>query len=312
MNINKKITFILNIGAYSSNSGWARAMHRLALMLHKRGENVYTLGVGPKDFPYKVLTSKDGSPLPDFYWNHKLNQALPHYVHDNVSEEIDLNYAVEISDNGVWATNAKYKIIWFVSSRNDELSDTDFVFRFDNHLTNTKRSFDGNLFVPDMNAHFWTKGYYKRTFNTYYIKKAQHRYSMDKIQTMLQEAVGKFGTNDKLINLDKTGGYLAGDPDHDYNKEVLQNTKYFWTVDTNTFFSLAAAMCGAISIVIPDETPKEKWFLSRMFKYGISYGYDDIDHAINTQTLIPNHLYNLEKESQQEVNKFVEFCYQKF
>ena len=34
MNINKKITFILNIGAYSSNSGWARAMHRLALMLH--------------------------------------------------------------------------------------------------------------------------------------------------------------------------------------------------------------------------------------------------------------------------------------
>ena len=116
----------------------------------------------------------------------------------------------------------------------------------------------------------------------------------------------------KLINLDKTGGYLPGDPDHDYNKEVLQNTEYFWTLDTNTFFSLAAAMCGAISIVIPDETPKEKWFLSRMFKYGISYGYDDIDHAINTQSLIPNHLYNLEKESQQEVDKFVEFCYQKF
>ena len=66
MNINKKITFILNIGAYSTNSGWSRAMHRLATLLHQRGENVYTLAEGPKNFPYKILTQKDKSPIPDF------------------------------------------------------------------------------------------------------------------------------------------------------------------------------------------------------------------------------------------------------
>ncbi len=312
MNINKKITFILNVGPYSTNSGWSRAMHRLALMLHNRGEDVYTLGVGPKNFPYKLVTQKDKSPLPDFYWNEKLNQSLPHYMHDNVNEEIDLNYAVEIVDNGVWATNAKYKIIWFVSSRNDELADADFVFSFDDHLSNNKRKFDGSLFLPDINSSFWTKGNFTRTFNTFYNKKAFQKYPASKIQALNQEAVNKFGTNKRLINLDRTGGFIAGEPDHNYNKEVLQNTKYFWTLDTNTFFCLAAAMCGATSIVIPDQIPKEVWYSSRMFRYGVSYGYDDISHAIKTQPLIANHLYNLEKESQNEIDKFIEFCYKKF
>jgi hypothetical protein len=312
MNTNKKITFILNIGAYSSNSGWSRAMHRLASLLHDRGENVYTLGVGAKGFQYNILTLKDKSPIPDFYWNESLNQSLPHYIHNDVSEEIDLNYAVEIVDNGVWATNAKYKIIWFVSSRDNELADADFVFRFDDHLTNSKRNFDGELFLPDINSSFWTEGYFKRTFNTYYNKKAYQKYPTSVIQQLNEEAVSKFGRNERLISLDITGGFIAGEPDHNYNKEVLQNTKYFWTLDTNTFFCLAAAMCGAISIVIPDSTPKEKWYLSRMFKYGISYGYDDLSHAMDTRPLIPNHLYNLEKQSQKEIDQFVEFCYQKF
>jgi hypothetical protein len=312
MNINKKITFILNVGAYSTNSGWSRAMHRLASLLHQRGENVYTLAEGPKNFPYKILTQKDKSAIPDFYWDEELNQSLPHYMHDNVNEEIDLNYAVEIVDNGVWATNAKYKIIWFVSSRNDELADADFVFSFDDHLFNNKRKFDGSLFLPDINSSFWTTGCFKRTFNTYYNKKAYHKYPTHVIQKLNEEAVNKFGVNKRLIGLDKTGGFIVGEPDHNYNKEVLQNTKYFWTLDTNTFFSLAAAMCGATSIVIPDHTPKDIWYLSRMFRYGISYGYDDIPHAIETQSLIPNHLYNLEKESQNEIDKLIEFCYQKF
>jgi hypothetical protein len=312
MNINKKISFILNIGEYSSNSGWARAIHRLARLLHDKGEKVYTLGIGPRNFKYNVLTLKDGSKLPDFYFDANLKQYVPQYVHDNVSEEVDLNYAVEISDNGIWATAAKYKIIWFVSSRDSELKDADFVFKFDQHLSNSMRKFDGNLFVPDFNIDFWTQGSYSRTFNTFYIKKARYAYDSQVLQSMLNESISHFGTNKKLIDLDKTGGYLVGEPDHDYNKEVLQNTKFFWTFDTNTFFSLAAAMCGATSVVIPDETPREKWLMSRMFRYGISYGYDDIDHALSTQSKVRNHLYNLEKESLSEVDQFVNFCYEKF
>lgn len=72
----------------------------------------------------------------------------------------------------------------------------------------------------------------------------------------------------------------------DFELLKLFNThKTFITYDNNTFHSTQAALCGAISIVIPDGKLNEKdWRKSTKREYGIAYGNnkEQIDFALNT------------------------------
>ena len=72
----------------------------------------------------------------------------------------------------------------------------------------------------------------------------------------------------------------------DFELLKLFNThKTFITYDNNTFHSTQAALCGAISIVIPDGRLSEKeWRDSTKREYGIAYGNnkEQINFALNT------------------------------
>jgi len=85
---------------------------------------------------------------------------------------------------------------------------------------------------------------------------------------------------DEVINMDGTR------EDVDFELLKLFNThKTFITYDNNTFHSVQAALCGAISIVIPDGKLNEKdWRNSTKRKYGIAYGNNEeqINFALNT------------------------------
>jgi hypothetical protein len=85
---------------------------------------------------------------------------------------------------------------------------------------------------------------------------------------------------DDVITMDDTREAI------DFELLKLFNThKTFITYDNNTFHSIQAALCGAISIVIPDGKLTEKeWRNSTKRKYGIAYGNnkEQIDFALNT------------------------------
>jgi hypothetical protein len=85
---------------------------------------------------------------------------------------------------------------------------------------------------------------------------------------------------DEVINMNGTR------EDVDFELLKLFNThKTFITYDNNTFHSVQAALCGAISIVIPDGKLNEKdWRNSTKRKYGIAYGNSEeqINFALNT------------------------------
>jgi hypothetical protein len=85
---------------------------------------------------------------------------------------------------------------------------------------------------------------------------------------------------DEVINMNDTREVI------DFELLKLFNThKTFITYDNNTFHSTQAALCGAISIVIPDGKLNEKeWRRSTKREYGIAYGNnkEQIDFALNT------------------------------
>ncbi len=79
--------------------------------------------------------------------------------------------------------------------------------------------------------------------------------------------------------------------------KFFNNYKFFISYDSITFLIIIAALCGCISIVKKvDGLSKKDWlntyFLTEYLKetnetlYGIAYGADDLDHAINTMHLV--------------------------
>jgi hypothetical protein len=85
----------------------------------------------------------------------------------------------------------------------------------------------------------------------------------------------------------------------------------FVSYDTMTYHSIQAALCGCISIVIPDANiSKEEWVQKAPInKYGIAYGLNDIAWAKQTMHLVRDHLESLEQECDQLIKNYIQDCY---
>ena len=99
----------------------------------------------------------------------------------------------------------------------------------------------------------------------------------------------------------------------DYIK-IFNQYKYFISYDSITFLSVIAALCGCISIVVKvDGLSKEDWLNTTVVAeylkesgeptlYGIAYGHDDLENAINTLHLVKEQWNKIVSYS---VNKYV-------
>jgi hypothetical protein len=69
-------------------------------------------------------------------------------------------------------------------------------------------------------------------------------------------------------------------------------------------------MCGCISIVVPDpNVTKEQWLVgSRLSKYGMAYGEEDIPRALETLPLLFEEINKMNLEMDEQVIKFTEHC----
>jgi hypothetical protein len=86
------------------------------------------------------------------------------------------------------------------------------------------------------------------------------------------------------------------------------NTKeYFITHDDATYFSIIASLCGCKSIILY-ETKKDN-FKERnpLFKYGVAYGFEELDESIKTRSLMRQHLMDMDKNSHVSVDNFIKY-----
>lgn len=95
----------------------------------------------------------------------------------------------------------------------------------------------------------------------------------------------------------------------DFNKlkEVLNSTDIFISYDTRTYYSIIAALCGATSIIVPDpKYSREEYMVKNpLFKYGIAYGLDDIEWAIQTRHRVRDYMIECEKVFDISVDEFI-------
>jgi hypothetical protein len=104
-----------------------------------------------------------------------------------------------------------------------------------------------------------------------------------------------------------------------YLAEVFNRHEIFFTYNTQTFICVLAALCGCKTIVIPHPTgggahapelaTKENFLKTPIFKSGIAYGFEDIQHSIDTLHNVKNNLQDCLENNNRQMQKFIDNCY---
>jgi len=112
---------------------------------------------------------------------------------------------------------------------------------------------------------------------------------------------------------DLTDSILIDGKSHQEIAQIFNQVEYCYSYDTYTMYSMYAAMCGCISIVIPeDNVSRDEWLPEAERGYGIAYGMDDIPYAKKTLPLLQSLLSEAETQTTIEIEHFIETCLKTF
>ena len=74
-------------------------------------------------------------------------------------------------------------------------------------------------------------------------------------------------------------------------------------------YSIYASLCGCISIVVPEEgVTKEEWHPKIEDRYGLAYGFDDIEYAKDTKHKMIRYVNEQQELNLKSVKYFAESC----
>lgn len=92
---------------------------------------------------------------------------------------------------------------------------------------------------------------------------------------------------------------------------VFNECEYCYSYDTQTLYSTIAAICGCISIVIPEEGKTREDYLDSNEKgWGIAYGEstEQIEFAIATRHKCIDRFKHLQEDNSKNVDEFIQMC----
>lgn len=96
---------------------------------------------------------------------------------------------------------------------------------------------------------------------------------------------------------------------------VFNKCKYCYSYDTQTMYSTIAAICGCISVVVPEEGMARDDYLSREeHGWGIAYGDSDaeIDFALSTRSKCRELMKQRQERNIKSAEYFIHECEKKF
>jgi hypothetical protein len=99
----------------------------------------------------------------------------------------------------------------------------------------------------------------------------------------------------KTIQHDLSDSIQIDGKSHEEIAKIFKRVKTFISYDTNSAYSYFAVLCGCDSIVIPNHgVTKEEWFPNPKDRYGIAYGYENLEEAKSTKHLLLPYKKSLE------------------
>ena len=110
----------------------------------------------------------------------------------------------------------------------------------------------------------------------------------------------------KPVQHDLNGSVLIDGKSNSEIASIFKRVKTFISYDTYTAYSRFAVLCGCESIVIPDQgVSKEQWHPNPADRYGLAYGFSDVEAASETAHLVKEYLLAKESKSIENVKDAV-------
>lgn len=276
-----KKPFIIYTYDYDPGIGGIKVMHKLCDLLNKAGYPSYLMPIYIND---------------TFYVSDDYDTPL-------VTNEIlaDIDNAIVIYPEGIKYNplNAKNVIRWILGPANEAdystYSKTDVIYWYmDYYYVESLGQRENQLMISELHTDIFKNNHLDRNGNCYAIRKG----SPEKLVHPADSYEIKYHDAGDLVKI----------------SNIFNTTEKFYCYDNYTFLSVQAAMCGCISIVIPDNTKtKEDWLSgSRFNQYGIAYGEDDIPRAIETLPLLYKEIKITEQNMINQVNQFINHCNERF
>ena len=268
------INYIIWAPEYTDASGGIMALHLLARDLANEG------------YPVLITTQKTikgswAKTLPDCPLVFKPEETMAIYP--------------EIISGHPFVTYAKYVTRWLLNTPGKIGGDgiygeSDLVYKYWDYFEAPDESkVTGFLRTMDAKLDQYVNKGQERSGECHIVKKGSNKV-LDK-------------HSPHSVNIDQ----FKGD---DYLVDLFNKTERFISYDSMTFHNIHAALCGCLSIVIPDEGVSKEEFVKRvpLYKNGIAYGMDDIQHAKDTQHLLRADIQAVEDECKQLVHSYINKC----
>lgn len=110
----------------------------------------------------------------------------------------------------------------------------------------------------------------------------------------------------KPIQHDLKDSILIDGKSHAEIAAIFKRVKTFISYDAYTAYSWFAVLCGCDSVIIPDKgVTKEQWQPNPTDRFGLSYGFNELDQARSTAHLVKQHVIEEEEKSITSVRNFV-------
>lgn len=272
--------FIVSIGVGFGDvlTGGVLALHKLAFELANRGCKV-TIFTTP-EYPHPNINVEYGCSENnlDFEYDPNTSVIIPSFDWEN---KTDLKHV------------ARWALYHIDSEKMTHVKDTDFIFNFGTFDIHGKsRSFP--LTVFDYHEKDFVNHNLPRNSKYCYILNKE---TPDNYQEILR------GLNAESVEDWKLRGNFK------YLSEKFNEYEFFVTFDSKSFYTLAAAMCGCKPIIIKqdDKSPEEYRQQNPIQKFGIAYGFEDVEWMEKTLNEVPNYIKELQDKDSKTINDFVNF-----
>lgn len=300
----KNFKYVIWAPAYNETSGGSITLHKLCHNLNEIGHSAFLFpftkarhATARRAFHYLVqrfpaLGTAMGK---GFKTNPSLNTPLLPFGLDLRPDRTVTIYPDIVVGNPL---GAKHVVRWFLHQPGfhtgvTEFGSNEFHIDFNHFLKDYVPASDNHLSASSLFViHF--------PFDTYNLDGALPRSERQGIAYCVRK-----GEVDN--SLDLTNAICIDGMTHRETATILKKVKYFYSFDIFTAYSHFAALCGAISFVLPPSgITKEDWYPEGPDRYGVGFGIDEESWAMSTQNLVLPSMQERERRSLDSVSRFVE------
>lgn len=276
----KKINFIIWYSVpYTPYDGGIMAMNKLCHQLASIGENAF-------------ITTTKKNPK---YLGKQITEAQAMAMDKNKSIVI---YPEVISGN---PCGSKYVMRWLLNTPgviagDGKFGETDLIYKYDSIFkAPVENKVRGLLWVGGDSLKIFKDLEQHRQGGCYLIRKGWRR--------------KHFNYHERFdIKLDDYAN-LGG---NEFLQQIFNIKQRFISYDTATYLSIQAALAGCLSVIVPDGKMTAKEFHENTdgAKYGIAYGWNDVEYAKSTQHLVRPLMEEFDKNSIVQTKKFIADAYE--